>query len=598
MWRSWVDRINATNKESPPSSDLDSHGQPAVSPETLQRREREQTELRELLARTLDPRIDEKESSDAFLQEFLPKFCTVWETYMEENVFAAIDDARSFMAKLTRSLLGGIRRVPEQKSKSESSQVLMDNLRSRSHMYNVIRTIRVVAHGPDTLVDLMLQQRIPSVMIKLFRSFVDLPPEYYQPTQDDQQDDLVSFEEAGFVVTDTLKRFAQTKSVVRRLIVEDTFFMMVRLISVKPAEWPNSNDAHEPAYMIWKRKALEFLKLVPMTVEVSQYLKSRRCLEMLVQVWNDSIAKGSLATNDLRDDLIGLDLVTYQLKASLEADYHVLYDDFNQGKAWDTLTAVLLATGADDKAAEVKHELIDAIVKLAFIGKDTGSPSLSEGLPYQHPDFTFPKPDKSKDKNVSNIHAFQTLLYAFTYPTSNRQSGTTGRSELPTDIRRKIFRDMKQIIQMSPVNYFTLERTNVVPVLIESLESYDTDIQNEIMDILIYVIRDLNFVPLKELAVLSLHFQKSASGKLVGLICRRFASLLQECQKFRVVVREAGFLNVLSLMLTDVTDSLNEGDEEKNKGFVQHVCQDFDDVSNCLVEILKDPSNFMLFQKT
>ena len=163
----------------------------------------------------------------------------------------------------------------------------------------------------------MLQQRIPSVIIKLFRSFVDLPPEYY--TQDDQDVDLVSFEEAGFIVTDTLKRFAQNKSVVRRLILEDTFFMMVRLVSVKPAEWPITSDTTEPAYMMWKRKALEFLTLVPMTAEVSQYLKSRRCLEMLIQVWSESIVKGALAANDLRDDLLGLELATYQLKVTVNA---------------------------------------------------------------------------------------------------------------------------------------------------------------------------------------------------------------------------------------------------------------------------------------
>ena len=81
------------------------------------------------------------------------------------------------------------------------------------------------------------------------------------------------------------------------------------------------------------------------------------------------------------------------------------------------------------------------------------------------------------DKNVSNIHAFQVLIDAFTYPHSNRRPETTGQSELPLDTRRSIFQEMKRIIQLSPINYFTLERTNVVPVLIESLESYKQDIQ-------------------------------------------------------------------------------------------------------------------------
>lgn len=87
------------------------------------------------------------------------------------------------MAHLTRVLLAGIRQVPDQSNKSASSEgtsslynhtgsltdariltypvlfcsvlfapyptpVLMDHLRSKSHLYHIIRVIRVVTHGP------------------------------------------------------------------------------------------------------------------------------------------------------------------------------------------------------------------------------------------------------------------------------------------------------------------------------------------------------------------------------------------------------------------------------------------------------------------
>ena len=95
------------------------------------------------------------------------------------------------------------------------------------------------------------------------------------------------------------------------------------------------------------------------------------------------------------------------------------------------------------------------------------------------------------DKNVSNVHAFQTLLEAFTHPHSQRRPSTTSsasgsissgkQSPLSAKLKRKIFMEMKHIIQMSPVNYFTLERTNTVPLLIESMESYDVDIQVKLL---------------------------------------------------------------------------------------------------------------------
>lgn len=93
----------------------------------------------------------------------------------------------------------------------------------------------------------------------------------------------------------------------------------------------------------------------------------------------------------------------------------------------------------------------------------------------------------------------------------------------------------------------------------------------------------------------------SSSGKLIGLICRRFASLLQEFEKFQTVVREAGFLNVLSIMLSDMTDTLTtkrNNDDEPQRPFTQQALQNFDAIADCIVEMIKNPANMALFQKT
>jgi hypothetical protein len=66
---------------------------------------------------------------------------------------------------------------------------------------------------------------------------------------------------------------------------------------------------------------------------------------------------------------------------------------------------------------------------------------------------------------------------------------------------------MKGIIEIHPCNYFVVENTNSVPQFIESMENYDIRIQKGILELLIFIMVDLNFVPLKELAVLSLHLQ-------------------------------------------------------------------------------------------
>lgn len=103
------------------------------------------------------------------------------------------------------------------------------------------------------------------------------------------------------------------------------------------------------------------------------------------------------------------------------------------------------------------------------------------------------------DKIVKNIQAFQCLLNTFLYPPT--------KHELPVSLQITLFEAMKRIVESHSCNYFVIESTNSVPQLIESMENYDPDVQKGIMDLIRFIMVDLNFVPLKEIAVLSLHLQ-------------------------------------------------------------------------------------------
>lgn len=97
----------------------------------------------------------------------------------------------------------------------------------------------------------MLQQRIPSVIIKLFRSFIDLSPDYYSHEYDEDME-IASISVTGDIVADILKQFVKNQSVLHRLIVEDTFFMIIRIMSAKPVD--SVPQDVEPAYLTWKKR--------------------------------------------------------------------------------------------------------------------------------------------------------------------------------------------------------------------------------------------------------------------------------------------------------------------------------------------------------
>ncbi|KAG1109351.1 hypothetical protein G6F42_015679 [Rhizopus arrhizus] len=422
MWRSWVDRINTINKSSE---------EPSISKEDLLKQEQQQARIRDIWQRCNDLLSNEQERSQGFLTEFLLILIETHEQFGNALVFESIPDDRAFMSSLTKELISGIRKVPEHKT-------LMDNLRSKSHLYNVIRAIRVVSFGPNSILLLMLQQRIPSVIIKLFRSFIDLAPSYYDQTQ--QVEDMVSIEDVGNTMADILKQCVRNASVLHRLITEDTFFMMIRIMTAKPIDSVAQDS--EPAYLIWKSKTVDILKSVDMNGEVCQYLHNRRCVDLVIRLWRDCISKDYLTFVDYREIHLGLDLIYFQLERSAKIQFYSLFEEMLQG--YELLCKILKLGPFSDPILDLKVEIVNKLVDLSFVGKISPIPSLSDGLPYQHADFSTPQPRGLTDKIVKNTPAYQCLLASLLYPT------TPTRHEIPISLQFQIFSAMKDIIEIHP----------------------------------------------------------------------------------------------------------------------------------------------------
>ncbi|KAL9550165.1 hypothetical protein PS6_005689 [Mucor atramentarius] len=430
--------------------------------------------------------------------------------------------------------------------------------------------------------------RIPSVIIKLFRSFIDLAPSYYDQTQ--QVEDMVSIKDVGNTMADILKQCVRNASVLHRLITEDTFFMMIRIMTAKPIDSVAQDS--EPAYLIWKSKTVDILKSVDMNGEVCQYLHNRRCVDLIIRLWRDCISKDYLTFVDYREIHLGLDLIYFQLERSAKIQFYSLFEEMLQG--YELLCKILKLGPFSDPILDLKVKQFVFMFTVTrwkfFVGKISPIPSLSDGLPYQHADFSTPQPRGLTDKIVKNTPAYQCLLASFLYPT------TPNRYEIPISLQFHIFSAMKDIIEIHPCNYFVVEHTNSVPQFIESMENYDIQIQKGIMELLIFIMVDLNFVPLKELAVLSLHLQSSSSGKMIALICKYLTELVKTSPKFYIVVQEAGLINIMSLMLSDVTEKVQA--QAENDEFLQNVLESFDQIIDCIIAMTSTPTNVVMFRKS
>lgn len=85
---------------------------------------------------------------------------------------------------------------------------------------------------------------------------------------------------------------------------------------------------------------------------------------------------------------------------------------------------------------------------------------------------------------------------------------------------------------------------------------------------------------------------------MVSLICSSLAELINSSAKFFVVVQEAGLLNIMSLMLSDVTEKLVTNNTAEDDEFLRHVLEHFDQVIACLIAMTSTPDNVTIFRKS
>jgi hypothetical protein len=89
----------------------------------------------------------------------------------------------------------------------------------------------------DSVIALLYHQKIPSVTIKLIRSFVDISSidiEDGANENDDGSDDFVPVADVANVLGDILHNLIQKPQAFRRFVAEDNLFVLIRAFLSKP----------------------------------------------------------------------------------------------------------------------------------------------------------------------------------------------------------------------------------------------------------------------------------------------------------------------------------------------------------------------------
>ncbi|KAI8967887.1 hypothetical protein BDF20DRAFT_195207 [Mycotypha africana] len=202
--------------------------------------------------------------------------------------------------------------------------------------------------------------------MKLFRSFIDLPPTYYSKnnsesiSEEDNLHDGQSIEDVGKIMISILKQFVQNPTFLQRLLHEDTFFMLIRILTSKPANNDSVAKDSEPMYIRWKERLIAVLESMTFSEDVCQYLYHRRCVNLLTTQWAETISsKNKLTIADHHEILIGLRLLTCLFRQSSKARSYILFDQMIQSSGYVVIRDMVYKGPYEGKVLDLKTSSIN-----------------------------------------------------------------------------------------------------------------------------------------------------------------------------------------------------------------------------------------------
>ncbi|KAG0304181.1 hypothetical protein BGZ98_005820 [Dissophora globulifera] len=488
----------------------------------------------------------------------------------------------------------------------------------KTETFNALKAIDILSKAPDNLLTILAQQRVHSSLLSAFLAFVEFPSQEFEEHMGQSVASILVVS----TLTNALKRLLWRKPVISMLIENDELYGLFEVLVIQRGDGVGGDPAE---LYIWKARVMDVVDVVVESTEtdVMPYLHSKSCAKLLSDALREYLVDGSIDSVHREEGILILRIIVKLIKKSSLMS-SVLLDDFKANKIYETLAMLLVSPPFDEDMLTFKYTIISLIEELVFIDKEALAPP-EEGTPYQHQDFTLPVvgPEHA-GAVVRNLDACQVLVTALLYPDISNMTllppGNRERDAPPNQFSLTVFATLLSIIRDHPMNYFLLERLNILSYAIERLDSYHPELQSSVMELFTYVLKDLNYVPFRDLVILSIHFQGTSSPRTTALVCDTVASLLQTSPGFKDVLREVGLIDMFCNMLEELSVVLREtfgspqfnnrisvidfgkafkpGDSKQRKYGIE-VVHHFNSIMGCLVELLRGSrSNIALLQST
>ncbi|CAG8523942.1 7035_t:CDS:10, partial [Paraglomus brasilianum] len=559
----------------------------------------------------------------------MKKFCDIYVEY-PEIVGESLENVTTFTDIVSKHLASTIKSIVIPGSQAETSKAIMRMFASKQQLFYPLMALNLLCNGPNYLLETMKENELPAILIRTYSSFTTLPShpswnliELYRGGTERVIQGVAPAGVVADILTDILVHFVTKSSVLKYYMEKDILFLLVKMIL--DAEDDPSKNKEE---YFWQDKALEILTELFSSDAVNgalvTYFEKKDIIAKLIEVVSDGIDKDRNKCVASQKQLLAASLLIESIQGTVEAST-IFLDKFVELSGYDMFYRLLILPPYEGKSLSVKGAFIGFVEDLAFAGVDDSSLMVSTTSPYQHDDFTLPESQQDNGTLVRNAAAMQILTSIVLYPEQsfNKREPVDTSYALPDSYRMKAVAAVAEVLKANPSNFFLTESLNFLPTFIEQLDRFSSDLKAAIVDLLIYVMVELNYVPFRELIVLSLHFQGHSSKDTTATVCHAVISLLRTSHKFQDMFREIGLLNMLCNLIQELAVTLKDrfGDthfqrrisisnisditsnqkeiDKRNSRFSPDVVDNFQLISECLVDLLRgNKTNISLFGTT
>ncbi|XP_063969658.1 WD repeat and FYVE domain-containing protein 3-like isoform X2 [Lytechinus pictus] len=504
--------------------------------------------------------LSQKEHEDK-LYMMLPLFCKVFENSPATEMIDKFGDVLQFSNHIARLFVTEVRRRASDQSTEAASCAIasyleIQNSEEASNGWMLLTTLSLLATGGASIVNTMTMAALPSTLVKCLYLFFDLP-EIQAPTSTTSPD----AETKEVEVKDGLQALTPSKR--RDLLHRTVVQLLSRLCHfTQPAEELAKKDdltllfsaitSYCPPHNLpWRKGAAEVLTTISrhgLTQEVVEYIHNKNCLGLCVDNMQCNQELSPL-------EIVEMCFTVFCFLKDSSDKSHVLLDDFRTCQGYMFLTDFVLRLEAmsTEESLHSLRNLVLLISSLTSCGFQELRPSsIVYDAPFQQPNFSLPQPT-GKGNSVRNLQAFQVLQTVFLKATTE-------------SLCRIVLDVLTSVYNSDVANYFILEPQNTLSQFIDRMTTKTPTIQIKILELVEFVVFNLNFVPYKELISISLLIK---AGTCVECCIKSVNSLLRLVRHsaiYKDVFREVGLLEVMVTCLHRYATLLKDNQSE-NHGY-------------------------------